>query len=355
VTSSSAFTVDVVRRPTTIVYTGDRTGDYHDPAKLTAILTDTLSGAPLAGKTVDFGLGTQTASHGTDGSGVASTTLVVDQAPGDVSVGAAFGGDESYLPSSDAANTFTITREETTLAYTGATVILADASDARVTARLVEDGANDDDGDGGSAAPSPSGQTITFAVGGGSCSGTADSSGTATCTIPSVSDSTLGPNTLTASFAGDSYYLGSSESEQVTLFAFPDGGAFVLGDTTAKTATLTTTVTWWGGSWWKLNNLSGTAAPPSFKGFADNVYTLPTQSPANGCGATFGTAPGNRPPPPTGDIPSYMGVLVASSLGKSGPYINGAWNRIVVVDTDPGYTASPGHPGTGTIVATFCP
>jgi hypothetical protein len=28
--------------------------------------------------------------------------------------------------------------------------------------------------------------------------------------------------------------------------------------------------------------------------------------------------------------------------------------RIVVVRTDPGYGPSPGHAGTGTIVATFC-
>jgi hypothetical protein len=81
--------------------------------------------------------------------------------------------------------------------------------------------------------------------------------------------------------------------------------------------------------------------------------TLPTTSPANLCGTTFSTRPGNSAPPTSG-VPSYMGVLVASSVTKSGSTINGTWAKIVVVKTDPGYQPNPGHPGTGTIVATFC-
>jgi hypothetical protein len=34
---------------------------------------------------------------------------------------------------------------------------------------------------------------------------------------------------------------------------------------------------------------------------------------------------------------------------------SGNWGRIVVVKTKPGHSPTPGHPGTGTIVATFCP
>jgi hypothetical protein len=49
-----------------------------------------------------------------------------------------------------------------------------------------------------------------------------------------------------------------------------------------------------------------------------------------------------------------MGVLVASSVTKSGSAVGGHWSKIVVVRTDPGYAASPGHPGTGMVVATFC-
>jgi hypothetical protein len=49
-----------------------------------------------------------------------------------------------------------------------------------------------------------------------------------------------------------------------------------------------------------------------------------------------------------------MAVLVANSVTKTGTKINGSWNKIVVVQTNPGYSPNPGHPGTGRIVATFC-
>jgi hypothetical protein len=113
-------------------------------------------------------------------------------------------------------------------------------------------------------------------------------------------------------------------------------------------------VTWWSHTWWRQNNLSGGIAPASFKAFADQVTTLPTSSPVTVCGTTFKTSPGSSPRPPS-DVPSYMGVLVASSATKAGNAIEGNWGKIVVVKTDPGYAPNAGHPGSGTIVATFCP
>jgi hypothetical protein len=50
-----------------------------------------------------------------------------------------------------------------------------------------------------------------------------------------------------------------------------------------------------------------------------------------------------------------MGVIVSSSISKLGPNISGDVKQIIVVTTDPGYADNPGHPGTGTVVATFCP
>jgi hypothetical protein len=50
-----------------------------------------------------------------------------------------------------------------------------------------------------------------------------------------------------------------------------------------------------------------------------------------------------------------MGVIVTSEVSKSGSTISGPISRIVVVTPDPGYAPNPGHPGTGTVVATFCP
>ena len=49
-----------------------------------------------------------------------------------------------------------------------------------------------------------------------------------------------------------------------------------------------------------------------------------------------------------------MGVIVTTNADKSGPNITGRHVKIVVVKTDPGYGPSPGHAGTGKIVATFC-
>ncbi|HSS80356.1 MAG TPA: hypothetical protein VLK24_04065, partial [Gaiellaceae bacterium] len=204
-----------------------------------------------------------------------------------------------------------------------------------------------------SAAPSPAGQTVTFTLGAQSCSGTTLPSGAVSCTISSVSGSTLGSKTLTASFGGDSYYVGSSASANVIVFAFPSRGAFALGNLTVATATPLSTLTWWDSQWSSANSLSGGSAPSSFKGFAENVSTLPSTSPANVCGTSFTTAPGNSAPPAS-SVPTYMGVVVATSVSKSGSTISGTWKKIVVVRTNPGYAPNPGHGGTGSIVATFC-
>jgi hypothetical protein len=194
---------------------------------------------------------------------------------------------------------------------------------------------------------------VTFAVDGQSCTGTADASGAVSCTIPSLSGSTLGSKTVTASFAGDAYYLPSSDSATLVVFAFPARGAFVLGDQSVAAALPGTSLDWWGSQWASANSLSGGTAPSAFKGFADDVTTLPSGSPATTCGSSFTTRPGNSSAPPS-SVPEYMGVLVASSVTKSGSAVGGHWAKIVVVQTDPGYAGNPGHAGTGTVVATFC-
>jgi hypothetical protein len=231
-------------------------------------------------------------------------------------------------------------------------VILAGSSIASLSATLVEGGANGDPGEG-SFPPDPFGQTITFTLGGQSCTGTTDAAGVASCSIAGVSGSTLGPKTLSVTFDGDTYYLPSSHNPEVIVFAFPSRGAFVLGDATVASAALNASVTWWSDSWWLRNSLFVGLAPDSFKGFAASVTSLPTEAPADVCGTTFVTRAGNSPPP-TGEVPSYMGVIVASSVTKSGSTVNGVWGKIVVVKTDPGYAPGPGRAGTGTVVASFC-
>ncbi len=334
-----------------LTYAGASTGDYHDLAAMSATLLDPGGAdAPIQGRRITFRIGsssTDTCSAVTDSTGTASCTIRVSQAPGVYTITASSPADAIFTAATDASHTYTVTRQETTLTFTGPTVILAGSTSSALSARLVEDG------DGGPAAPDPSGQTITLRLGAQSCSAATDASGIASCSIAGVSGATLGPKVLSATFAGDTYYEPSSDSDDVIVFAFPSEGAFVLGDTTARTAGPNTPVTWWGQSWSQQNALLGGLAPDAFKGFAADVATLPARTPANACGSSFVTRPGNSSAPPS-VVPWYMGVIVASSVTKAGSAINGAWGRIVVVKTDPGYAPNPGHAGTGRIVATFC-
>lgn len=348
---SASFTIE--KEDTVLTYTGATTKDYHDPFTASGTLLDD-DGDAVGGRALSFTLGVgDTCTATTNGLGFASCSIVPTQKAGTYTLASSF-ADDGYYESSSDSDSFEITHEESTTTYTGPTVVLAGSGvTATVKAQLVEDGANDDDGDGGPFTASPSGQTITLALGSQSCTATTNASGVAQCSV-SVPTDALGPQTASATFAGDDYYRPSSDSTSVIVFAFPSRGAFVLGDSTVSSATPTTRVTWWDDAWWRLNSLSGGTAPDSFKGFADTVSSLPTTSPANFCGTTFRTLPGNSPPPTRG-VPSYMGVLVASSVTKSGNTINGNWAKIVVVRTDAGYAPRPGAPGTGSIVATFCP
>src|SRR5262249_58707595 len=72
---------------TTLTYTGDTTADFHDPANLSAVLKVTSSGAPIAGATVTFTLGTQGCSGTTNASGIVSCTIAsLNQIPGPYTV-----------------------------------------------------------------------------------------------------------------------------------------------------------------------------------------------------------------------------------------------------------------------------
>ena len=73
----------------------------------------------------------------------------------------------------------------------------------------------------------------------------------------------------------------------------------------------------------------------AFKGFAATV-PLPTSTPPAACAGPWTTRPGNSASPPA-TVPSYMGVLVAGHVAKSGSAISGNTTSIVVVATEPGY------------------
>lgn len=316
--------------PTHFVSVGSTPVDYHDSATLSATLLD-IGAAPVDGQHVTLSLGSQSCPATTTATGLASCTIAsVTGPPGATTVTAAFAGQGLYLPSS-ASTPFTIAKEQTTAAIATSGPILSGAT-ISLSGSLLEDGVTP-----------VAGVPLTLSLGTLSCTVQTDAAGVATCTVPGTTP--LGPTTTKASFAGNEFYLASaSSSTSALLFAFaPGGGAFVVGDRSAAGA-----VTFWGSQWAKTNSLSGGSAPSAFKGFA-----LKVPSPAR-CGSTWTTDPGNSSPPPAAPLPAYMGVIVTSSTGKSGPAISGNIAHIVVVKTNPGYGPNPGHAGTGTVVATVC-
>ena len=116
------ITVGVGLRPTQLVYSGDLSGHNSPPITLKATLTDnggeTMQGSLISGRTVSFTLGSQSASAVTDGAGIASTTLLLNQAAGSYSINSLFAGDMIYLTTSD-ADTFSIAQPPTSAFWIG--------------------------------------------------------------------------------------------------------------------------------------------------------------------------------------------------------------------------------------------
>jgi Bacterial Ig-like domain (group 3) len=336
---STATLIQIVNEsPTTTTYTGPTTSDFDDAFNASGTLTG-FGGAPIAGKALTFslgaGTGTENCSALTNGSGTAQCTLIPNEAAGSYTLTASFAGDSDFLASSDPLP-FTITKEETALHYTGPT-LFSNAQNVSFSALLRED----------DVIPI-AGRTVTITIGSGAtaqtCAGVSNAAGVVTCSI--LISQPLGPGfPIHAQFAGDPFYLPSSDDATALVFAFLEHGVFAIGDENATTGA---SVTFWGAQWANLNGLSGGPAPNSFKGFAAVTSTNP---PA--CGTSFTASPGNSGGPPS-RLPSFMAVAASSRVTKSGPTIIGDITHVVIVQTDPRYAPNPGHAGTGTIVAQFC-
>lgn len=336
--TSGPATTTVVNTQPTLVLPGAQSQDYHDSLTFGISATD-----PDSGDTVSLGAsglpaGLDFTDNG-DRTGTISGTITAT--PG-VYTATFTADDHHHLTPVTGTVQITVTKEETTTTYTGPTVV-AQGFPATLKAQLLEDG---------TTPPVPSGQTVTLTIGAQSCPATVDAAGNAECTTAPVTAPLGTTIPLSATFAGDTFYLPSSDTSQTAIvFAFPSAGDFALGDLSVAAAGPTTSLTWWGSDWSLKNSLSGGVAPTSMKGFASNVS--PSSPPA--CGGTFTTLPGNSPPPVgVGFIPSYMGVLVTPFVKKAGNTLSGNVTRIVVVKTDAGYDPNPGHDGTGTLVATYC-
>ncbi|MEY9844277.1 putative repeat protein (TIGR01451 family) [Streptacidiphilus sp. BW17] len=194
--------------PTSVKYTGAVTADYHDA--FTASGNVSGQGSPVSGGSVTFKLGGASCTGTTDSSGNASCSLTPVDPAGTVTLQAAYAGDATHEASSTTTS-FTITREETTLAYTGPAHV-ANGVPATLSGVLKEDGAT-----------AIAGRSVQIALGTGTtqqiCTGTTGADGTASCTIASVdqplNDTATVPVAVT--FAGDGYYLPSIASATVRL------------------------------------------------------------------------------------------------------------------------------------------
>jgi hypothetical protein len=332
--SSGTMSQTVQKAKTTLTYDGATTGDFHDAVTLSATLTRQYDASPIAGKPVHVTMASESCDANTNASGQASCAITPQEPAGIQTVKAAFAGDAGF-EASEMSKAFTVTREQTTLTYTGDTVLL-NGGTAHPSALLKED-------DG---APAIAGRSVTFTLGTGavaqSCTAATDAAGRAACDISPVSQP-LGPGTVKAVFAQDAYYLTSSTTAQTILYAFPSRGGFAIGD---RSSAMGAAVTFFGAQWEKANSLSGGPAPSAFKGFVTGPGTPPR------CGGTFSADPGNSGSPPA-SVPSYMGTLVTSRVTKSGSNLDGTTVKIVVLKTT-SYGSSPGSGGTGTVVAVVC-
>ena len=242
-----------------------------------------------------------------------------------------------------ASTPFTVNVADAPLIATGRTIVAPNPVSATVASFIDTDPTNTP----GDSNQDPSDYSATIQWGDGATSaGTIvpngvgfDITGTHT-----YSAANLGPQTLQIHVC-DVGGACDDATSHLTVFQFLGSGGFVIGNGTAVPGA---SVTFWGAQWHSDNALTGGSAPASFKGFGDSTNPAP---PA--CGGTFTAGPGNSASY-SGALPSFMGVLVTSSVTKSGSSISGDIQHIVVVQTNPGYQNNPGHAGTGTDVTQFC-
>jgi hypothetical protein len=325
--SGGSGSVIVDKFVTTTAYTGDTQTGVGKTATLSATLTGPTSN-PLGGKLVTLSYGTVSCQATTNLNGVASCTVTDADAPGSYTVTASFVGDGTYQPSSGIGSIVVAGLGLTSIAD-NVTGSFLQGSLATLSGTLTTNGAP------------LAGKTVALTLGFSLCTGVTNAAGVASCTV--TVPGPTGPTLSTATFLGDAAFKHSIDAKPALIYATtPGGGSFVVGDRSA-----TGTVTFWGSQWSKNNTLSGGAGDSSFKGFAKTVS-------ASGCGATWTTDPGNSASPPNGPLPAYMAVAVTSKTGKSGKAISGTVVHVVIVKTNAGYDSNPGHPGTGTVVATLC-
>ena len=127
-TCEATVTIDMIS--TSLVYSGVLSGQYSDPVKLEATLTEGSAESPLANRNIVFTLGEQTVSAITDEDGIASATLTLDQKSGPYKLVVRY-EEECPYASTSLENAFTILPEKACLDYTG--VVMASTGSVNST------------------------------------------------------------------------------------------------------------------------------------------------------------------------------------------------------------------------------
>ncbi|THV34683.1 choice-of-anchor P family protein [Glycomyces buryatensis] len=208
----------------TTSYTGPTEADFHDEFTASARLTD--GDGPVSGERVDFELGSgggsQSCGATTDAEGVAACALTPTQRPGQTTLTASFGGSSDLASSQDTVS-FTVSKQETALRYTGPERV-ANGTPTELSGILTEE---THDG------PPVADRSVTLALGEGddrqSCDAVTNGDGEAACEIESV-DQPLNEEAtvpVNLSFDGDDYYESSSVDDTV-LLEYYTGRAFGL-------------------------------------------------------------------------------------------------------------------------------
>ncbi|PZR91502.1 MAG: hypothetical protein DLM67_16235 [Candidatus Nephthysia bennettiae] len=165
-----------------------------------AKLTRAANASPIAGKSVVFALGSQSCSGTTDSSGVASCSLTPTQAPGSYTVTASFAGDSGASANSD-SKPFTVSKANSVTSMSAApSSPLVFGTSTTFTAVVAGERP------GG---VTPTGSVVFMA------DGVLVGSGALVNGSASIATSSLGAgsHTVTATYGGDAYYLGSSGSQ----------------------------------------------------------------------------------------------------------------------------------------------
>ncbi len=354
--SSATSSTASVHTPTTLTVNAG-TSDFADAGTVSAVLTNSLTGAVIAGESVTLTLnGIQSCTAVTNASGVASCSVTPNEQAATYTVTGSFAGDTTRAPqllASTGSNHYVVTLEETAITYTGPSLAITGSS-FTMAANLTTDG-------------SPlGGRAVLMTLGSGtsaqSCTGTTNAAGNASCTIAAVKQ-TAGSVPIAVTFTGDAYYRPASAAGTETTAAAPDSGGFVIGDISAGTPPSTlpaysmsngNQVNFWGAQLWKTNQYSGVnSAPASMKGYIDNAPSILGYQPGYGCGQTWTSDPGNSSHPPS-TIPVNMVVVVSTHINQSGSTESGDIKHVVVVSVAPGYGPAPGHGGYGKIIAWLC-